>query len=276
MPLSVRSSPKCMSMVISVSKHLMFRLFCTAPWGCMFRMCAVIVGFAMTGVGLFLMLSSFLYYLIRSRTSYSGQSHMPVVRIATTLVVMLSWLGGMALLLLFAPINADREIMATRFHSYLLSFACLFLLIFFIAIKGTFERSKKNAVDNKQMGQSIAEALRRFAAPPSVSASSGILGGPTQTQSRPYLAQRRRAGVRDSTALPSHGITLTYAELRNLALDANVSDGVPSIRCFTYSCRLVPDLRCRSLASASFRRTPIYLSVLQRRPCCPLRQSLYL
>jgi len=231
----------------------------------------------MTGVGLFLMLSSFLYYLIRSRSSYSGQSHMPVMRVATTLVVMLSWLGGMALLLLFAPINADRAVMATRFHSYLLSFTCLFVLIVFIAIKGAFERSQTNAVDNRQMDQSIAEALRRFGAPASVPASSGMLGGSSQAQSRPYTAQRRRAGVRDSAAVPSHGITLSYAELRNLALDAKVcQEGDHATSCMATLTLIFHPMRCRSLASASFRRPQTCVSDLQHRPYCPLRQSLYL
>lgn len=211
-----------MSVAISVSRVKRCRLLSATPADPAVICRAVIVGFAMTGVGLFLMLSSFLYYLIRSRSSYSGQSHMPVMRVATTLVVMLSWLGGMALLLLFAPINADRAVVATRFHSYLLSFTCLFVLIVFIAIKGAFERSQTNAMDNRQMDQSIAEALRRFGAPASVPASSGMLGGSSQAQSRPYTAQRRRAGVRDSAAAPSLGIMLSDAELRNLALDAKV------------------------------------------------------
>lgn len=175
----------------------------------------------MTGVGLFLMLSSFLYYLVRSRSSHSGQSHTPIIRVATTLVVMLSWLGGMALLLLFAPFSADRIVVAIHFHSYLLAFSCLFVLVVFIAIKAVYERTKKNAIDDRQMAQSIAEALRRFADPAAGASEGRVLGGGAQAQ--PYAASMRpRAGMRETPVAPSHSVALTSAELRNLAIDAKV------------------------------------------------------
>lgn len=208
------------------------------------------------------MLSSFLYYLIRSRSSYSGQTHTPVVRVAITLVVMLSWLGGMALLLMFAPINADRVITAKHFHSYLVSFTCLFVLVIFIAIKGAYERSKKNSVDDKQMAQSIAEALRRFAAPDAEAGTGGALGGLPQAQPRPYTAQRPRAGMRDPAAAPSHGgITLTYAELRNLALDAKVINEGARVAC-TPASAFNPVLVCPFAGDSSARTVDV------RQPLC--------
>lgn len=170
----------------------------------------------MTGVGLFLMLSSFLYYLIRSRggSELSGRSRAPLARVAVTFIVMLSWLGGMALLLMFAPIDTTRQQVAAQSHSYLLAFSCLFVLIVFVALRGIYESSKKSALDDIQVAKSISTALERFEATPTASSVR-------QSYVRSSSSEPPRAGLSTGKHLSS-GIELTSAELLVLARDAEV------------------------------------------------------
>jgi hypothetical protein len=119
------------------------------------------------GIGLFLMLStlacllrlsSFLFYLIRSRGNFTGHSHTPIMRVFLTLIVGVSWLGGMALLLLFAPTSATNSAQASgsikgflSTYSYFISFSCLFVLGIFVAIRSVYESVKFNGKTNGQV-----------------------------------------------------------------------------------------------------------------------------
>ena len=215
----------------------------------------------MTGVGLFLMLSSFLYYLVRSRGNYSGRSQGPCVRVTITFVVMLSWLGGMGLLLVFAPITDKAIALSQKIHSYLLAFSCLFILVVFVTLKGAYENSKAQAIEDKLIDQSISTALQRFSKP------SGGASAVRQSYSRASgdpRAGSTRAGARAaglSVARPSQGVVLTETELQVIATDAHVRAGsglstkITVHVCFThcYTCAapiLSQEMRKHELTSA--------------------------
>jgi hypothetical protein len=175
----------------------------------------IVIGFALSGVGLFLMLSSFFYYIVRFRSRHSGRSRLSITRFITTLMVLLSWLGGFSLLILFAPTSDTAVALSERFHSYFLAFFCVFVLVAFVLIKGTYERLRQHAIEHRQIVMSIAAAVEKFDVDAaSAAAAGGSAAKPKSRKSKP----RPPSGINPllNSANP------TNAELLQLARDAEV------------------------------------------------------
>jgi hypothetical protein len=173
----------------------------------------------MSGVGLFLMLSSFLYYLVRFRSRYSGRSRMPGTRLVITVIVVLSWLGGLSLILLFAPINDDAVATAALYHPYVLSFFCLFVLIFFVTIRGMYESVSKHARESRQIARSIQSAIFHF---DPTTDRTPVRAKTKGASSRGSSNKRRVVALAPPQPRPAHSDSLTNAELLVLARDAEV------------------------------------------------------
>lgn len=95
----------------------------------------LVAGATLSALGIFPHLSSFIYYLTRTRT-YSGKKRSPCMRVFESICVTAWWIGGISLLVINLPITAtDTTIKFVDDYSYGLAFLCLLGFVVYVIAK---------------------------------------------------------------------------------------------------------------------------------------------
>lgn len=120
------------------------------------RIYFLVIGGVMFAIGLFLMLSSFVYFLQRAHAKHGAS-----MRALLSVVVMVSWVGGLTLLLIFAPTPyTTTSIAFVDENSYVMSFTCIFFLVVFVVVRGLAHAAKLRRRREAAIALAV-KALRR-------------------------------------------------------------------------------------------------------------------